>query len=146
MGRSGIIVTGLIAIVLVVGGIFAFKSKDKNNQPSQNQSTSTPASSSTNNQSSSANPTVAATITYNGSLFSPSQVTINKGESVTIKNDSKVTVDFESDPHPTHTNNTELNAGPIEAGKSVTITINKVGSWGYHNHLDPAQTGTIVVR
>ncbi len=150
MTRTGTIVTGIIAIVLVIAGVVAFGKKDKQTSTDTNTpATTTPAeSSSSSDSSNTTNQPAAATaiITYNGSLFSPSQITVKKGDTVEIKNDSSVVVDFESDPHPTHTDNTELNAGEIAPGQSKSFAVNKVGSWGYHNHLNQTQTGTIVVR
>ncbi|MBI2009474.1 cupredoxin domain-containing protein [Candidatus Saccharibacteria bacterium] len=147
MGKSGIIVTGLVGIALVIAAVLVFGgNNDDGGQQSTNQpTTSSPQQPTTNNAEPSAT-NEATVITYNGSLFSPSQVTVNKGDTITIKNDSSVPVDVESTPHPVHTDNTELNLGQIEVGKNTSFSISQVGSWGYHNHLDPTQTGTIVVR
>ena len=148
MGRTGIIITGLLAIVLVIGGIITFgNKKDNNTNQAATTNTSAPASNSTDTTNTTTQPAAAtAVISYNGNLFSPSQVTIKKGDTVSVKNDSSVEVDFESDPHPTHTSEPELNAGIIMPGQSQSFTVTRVGSWGYHNHLNQTQTGTIVVR
>lgn len=147
MGRTGVVVTGIIATVLVIAGFIIIGKKD--NAPDQNTATSPPAASEQSADASNTAdqpPAAAAVITYNGSLFSPSQVTVNKGDTITVKNESSTTVDFESDVHPIHTDNPELNVGGIAPGQSKSFTVNTVGSWGYHNHLNTSQTGTIVVR
>lgn len=147
MGRSGIIVTGLVAIALVVGGAVIINNKSKNDNTSTlNTNSAQPAAASDTSNTTTQPAATAAVITYNGSLFSPSQATVKAGDTITVKNDSSATVDFESNPHPVHTDNTELNIGGIDAGSSKSFTVNKTGSWGYHNHLNSSQTGTIVVR
>lgn len=145
MGRSGIIVTGLVAIALVVGGIVISKNKS-NNQPADNSTTSSQATSSTPAGSSSGTQASVATITYSGSSFSPNKITVKSGDTITIKNDSSSDVQVYSNPHPVHTDNTELNIGSIAQGASTNLTLTKVGTWGYHNHLNPSQTGTITVQ
>lgn len=86
------------------------------------------------------------TITYSNSGFSPNTVTVKTGGKVTIKNDSSKSVQFDSDPHPAHTDNEELNAEVIKAGQSETFTVTKAGTFGYHNHLNASETGTIIVQ
>lgn len=141
MNRAGIVVTGLVALALIVGGVILLGEDDKqvaelrNAQNEANENNSTQASD-----------VDESTINYTGSLFTPSQVTVNPGASITIKNTSSHSLEFQSDPHPAHTENFELNAGAIATGDSKTFTVTAKGSWGYHNHLDSSQTGTIVVR
>ncbi|HLB66775.1 MAG TPA: cupredoxin domain-containing protein [Candidatus Saccharimonadales bacterium] len=86
------------------------------------------------------------TITYTDSGFSPSTLFVNAGDSVLIKNDSSNDLDFESNPHPVHTDNTELNAGTIENGGSKTITLTEPGTWGFHNHDNSAHSATVEVK
>ena len=145
--RTGTVITGIIATVLVIAGFIIISKKD--NAPDQNTATSPPAASEQSTDASNTtdqSPAAAAVITYNGSLFSPSQGTVNKGDTITVKNESSTIVDFESDVHPIHTDNPELNVGEIAPGQSKSFTVNTVGSWGYHNHLNETQTGTIIVR
>ncbi len=89
---------------------------------------------------------VAATITYDGSSFTLSKSEVVSGSNVKITNDSSEALDFGSDPHPTHTDNPELNAGDIAPHESVTITLEAKGEWGFHNHYDPSQHGNITVK
>lgn len=135
MGRTGIVVTGLVALALIIGGVIVLKGNEAEvrNQTSQT-TTKTQA------------PQPANLITYSDSGFSPSTLGVKSGDSLTIKNSSSSSVQIQSNPHPIHTDNEELNVGEIAPGQSKSFTPSKVGSWGYHNHLDPTQTGTIVVR
>lgn len=141
---------GILAIIvilaLVAGGVVVLtrKSNDKKTSSSTDTSSSTPTSTDNTVQSSTA--TAAATITYGDSGFGPATVTVKAGETVEIKNTSSHGVQVESDPHPNHTDNPEFNVGSIVAGGSATITVKKVGTWGYHNHLNSSETGNIVIQ
>lgn len=85
-------------------------------------------------------------VTYDGSSFSPSNVTIDEGESVTWTNSSQITFDLASNSHPSHTNFPALNKGDVGPGETATVTFNDSGTYGYHNHSNASQTGTIIVN
>ncbi len=110
-----------------------------------------PASGSSQNQTQpSAEAKDAVTITFTDSGFSPSTVTVKSGGKITWTNNSQSAIQVASNPHPTHTDNSELTNGgytlAVAAGASVTVTVTKTGSWGYHNHLAPSVGGTVVVK
>jgi hypothetical protein len=88
----------------------------------------------------------AATITYTNSGFEPSDSTIKSGQSVKVVNNSSQPLDFESNVHPIHTDNSELNIGEISPGSSKTFRLTTVGEWGFHNHLDSGHSGHIHVQ
>lgn len=137
----------LIVILAVIGGgAFALTRKSKtNNTPAT--SISTPASSSTSQSSNTSQPSASvATITYGNSGFSPSTITVKAGSTITIKNNSSGDLQFDSDPHPVHTDDPELNVGAVAPGQSMTFTVSEKGTHGYHNHLNSSDTGTIVVE
>lgn len=142
----------VILVALAVGGYFAF-SGSSGNQNNITDNTTQPQAAGNNtpqppgdSTQSSEGDQAAAVITYSDSGFSPSVVTVKSGSKITIKNVSSSAMQFDSDPHPIHTDDPELNEGVIEPGKSGTITVNVKGTHGYHNHLNPDQTGTIVVQ
>ena len=85
-------------------------------------------------------------ITYTDGGFSPAQVSVKVGDTVTFKNDSSSKVQVNSAPHPAHTQFPELNIGSIAAGESKSVTFTTAGTKKYHNHLNPSQNGTIVVE
>ena len=85
-------------------------------------------------------------ITYTDSGFSPAQVSVKVGDMVTFKNDSKANIQVNSAPHPAHTQFPELNIGSIATGESKTVTFTTAGTKKYHNHLNPSQSGSIVVE
>ena len=84
-------------------------------------------------------------ITPNG--FVPATITIKKGQKVTWVNETKNYVWPASNPHPTHT---DYSSGfdpelPMKEGQAWSFTFDKIGNWGYHDHLDPTTRGTLKV-
>lgn len=91
-------------------------------------------------------PVVGNVILYSESGFLPSSIKVKVGQKVAFKNNSKVAVQVNSAPHPTHTLYPELNIGSIAPGETQLTTFNKAGTYKYHNHLNASQNGTIVVE
>jgi plastocyanin len=87
----------------------------------------------------------AATITATNDGFTPNTVTVKKGQSIKVVNDSSSPIEFSSADHPTHLQDPELNMTVLQPGESGTITVTNVGTHGYHDHLSPSRTGKIVV-
>lgn len=87
------------------------------------------------------------TITYTDSGFSPATLTIKAGDTVLFKNSGSRDFWPASAPHPTHTNYPEFDAKRgIAPGATYSFTFTRVGSWKYHNHLNPTTNGTITVQ
>lgn len=137
--------TVIIVVVLaaVIGAALVLFLPNKSNAPGSSTDSST--SNSSDSSSTSEEP-VAATITYDGDTFSASSLTVKSGDRVKIVNNSNNGLEFESDPHPVHTDNSELNVDEVAAGQSKTFVLTKKGMWGYHNHLFPGQRGEIIVE
>lgn len=134
MSKKNLIIVIVLLVIVVAGGVFWMLRN--NNTSTNNNATNTSSSSSGQGM----------VITYSDSGFSPSTVTTHAGDKVTIKNTSSEDMQFDSDPHPVHTNDPELNVGVVVPGSSKTFTVNTKGTHGYHNHLDPGDKGTIVVE
>jgi plastocyanin len=77
--------------------------------------------------------------------FFPNSVTITKETTVIWTNNSSKTATVNSSEHPTHLDYPLLNLGKFEPGESLTLVFNEVGTYKYHNHLNPSQTGTVEV-
>ncbi len=85
-------------------------------------------------------------VDYDGTSFTPSTVNIKVNDWVFFKNKSTLDMWPASNPHPTHTIYPEFDAKKaIAPGAQYKFQFTKVGSWGYHNHLNPSATGTINV-
>lgn len=155
---------GLVAIIIIGGGFAAFSmSRDdttdtsttsRSTTPNTTSNSPSPASSNAqNNEEESLDDDVndasstTTTISYSDNGFSPSSVTVKSGDSVQIKNTSTSDeLQFYSDPHPQHTNNDELNVGTVMPGETKTFNVSEKGTFGYHNHLDASQKGSITVQ
>ena len=135
------ILIAAIIVIVIAGGAILLMPKNQSDQ----QKTSTESSSSEG-----AKPTTPGeadvTITYNGTSFSLSATTVKSGGKVKVVNESTKNLEFDSDPHPAHTNNSEFNAGAIQPGKSTVFTLEKKGKWGFHNHLNASQHGELTVE
>ncbi len=52
-----------------------------------------------------------------------------------------------SNPHPTHTEYPGFDAGrPYVKDEEFAFKFMNAGTFGYHNHYDPSQGGTVVVQ
>lgn len=138
------VIVAIVVLVVLGGGAYLLMHKKKSPEPgpltsnTQNSSNNAGESSSANN--------AAATITYSDNGFSPSKITVKAGQTVAIKNTSSHDMQFDSDPHPVHTDDTDLNVGVVSPGQTMTFTPTKKGAFGYHNHLNPSDTGTIIIQ
>jgi plastocyanin len=93
---------------------------------------------------------IAATITITASGVSPRTVTVAAGSRVTFVNNDSRPHEMNSDPHPEHTECTEINVGDIQAGASrTTQNLTRVRTCGFHDHNQPTVTalqGTITIQ
>jgi plastocyanin len=93
-----------------------------------------------------------ATITIGANrTVTPSQVTINPGESVTFVNNDTIPHDMASDPHPAHGDCPALNAvGTLSPGATrLSNALTTSRTCGFHDHNDPtnaALQGRITIR
>lgn len=100
----------------------------------------------------SGSPVVLATQTGNvvikmgADSYSPEQIKIKKGTTITFQNVDTSARWPASDLHPSHLIYPEFDPRrPIAAGESWQFTFEKVGEWGIHDHLSPYITGKIIV-
>lgn len=78
--------------------------------------------------------------------FSPNILKIGRGSTVTFKSDTGEMFWPASNFHPTHEIYAEFDPKkPLEPTDYWSFTFNEVGTWRYHNHLNPSIVGTIVV-
>ncbi len=144
------VVASVVAVFAALGIILFLANQNMNNNDTsmdQTQTTDTarndandqPADNDTNQD------IAATTITFTDDGFSPNSYTVKKGTVVTVKNNSSESMQFSSDDHPQHQENSELNLSVIQAGQSGTFTPTTVGTWGFHDHLNERRTGTLVV-
>lgn len=86
-------------------------------------------------------------VTYTDSGFNPSTILISKGGVVSFVNKSSSAFWPASNNHPSHLLYPEFDSKrSIPSGESYDFTFEKVGSWGFHDHLKSSMTGTITVQ
>lgn len=137
----------VIIIVIVTGAYLLFWNN-----------ASAPSAPATNNT---ANGT-SATVMFTDNSFSPSSITVKKGQAVTWVNQGTEAMWVASASHPAHTvyGGTSRDehcatgyagATPFDEcagaqpGGTYTFAFDKAGTWKYHNHLGTGETGTVIV-
>ena len=138
----------VIVIAVVGGGFFLFKSfTQKSAAPVVTTKTSTDGATSSSQSNQDSSP---LTITYTNSGFSSAGASVKSGGSITWVNKGDKEIQIGANPHPVHSGNREITGGgfviTLQPGQQTTVTVNKVGSFDYHNHLNSSQGGTINVE
>lgn len=87
-----------------------------------------------------------AAVSYTDSGFTPNTITVKKGTTVTFTNQSTKGMWVASAVHPTH----QLLPGfdqlkSVAKGGTYEYAFDKVGTWKYHMHRNPSDTGSVVV-
>lgn len=86
------------------------------------------------------------TVTYTDAGFTPKIVTVKKRTTATFVNQSRAGMWVASDVHPTHQLLPGLDQGKsVGRGGTYEYTFIKVGTWKYHNHVAPQDSGKVVV-
>lgn len=85
-------------------------------------------------------------VTYTNTGFAPDPLTVTKGTTVTFVNESTRGMWVASATHPTH----QLLPGfdqltSVPNGGVYEYTFENVGTWKYHNHVNPTDIGSILV-
>lgn len=92
------------------------------------------------------NSTTIVTVDLTSNGFNPSQIIVKKGERIIWVNKSGKIATVNSDNHPTHLLYPFLNLGEFNNGSSLQVVMNTIGTFTYHNHYQPSQKGTIIVK
>lgn len=132
------LIIGIIALILIIGGFATLKSQA--NSPSI--SSIIPTENNTQ-----VNPSESVVVEYTQQGFAPKTITVKVGTTVTWINKDSDPMWVASNPHPIHTDLPGFDAlKQIPTGETYSYTFTKVGNWGYHNHLNLSNTGTVVVE
>lgn len=87
------------------------------------------------------------TVTLKQDGFHPKSIIINKGDKVTFSSTIGTPFWPASDIHPTHGIYPEFDPKQaIDKNATWTFQFDKIGSWGYHDHLAPYYMGKIIVK
>lgn len=138
---------GIAVVVLILAGWFLLRPKQKAETAPANVSTppiSESTAAATEEVTIQANQN-AVTITSAG--FSPQEITVKVGESVTWVNAGSEDHQVNSAPHPIHTAYTPLNTvGLLKPGDKQSLTFPTAGTYKYHDHLNPSLFGSVTVQ
>lgn len=119
--KTGVLI-GIIVVVLVVviAGFYVFNGKSNSNSPSNVES--------------------GNVVKISGFAFSPSEIKIKSGESVTWINEDNA-------PHAIVSNSgNELASDSFSKGKSYIHTFNSAGTYEYHCSIHPSMKGKVIVE
>ena len=132
------IVITIVAVLVIAAVILGLSKGSNDNSNSQGGSQNKP-SQQTSSQSN--NPAIESnSVTINNFAFSPSNITVKKGETVTWTNKDTVphTV-IENDSQPGPSSNT------LNSGEKYSFTFTAAGTFQYHCSIHPDMKGTVVV-
>ena len=91
--------------------------------------------------------TTMATVRYTDTGYEPKELSVPIGTMVTFVNERKKDMWVASDPHPAHTDLPTFDQfGYGKPGEQYLYTFDTVGTWAYHDHLNPEKEGVIIVK
>lgn len=138
----------VVGVVLLVWSLAGKGAEAPANESSQRSNESTSQQSTTGKPDKSVltnNTAQPAEIVFTNDGFSPAELEVTAGTVVTVRNSASTDVQFSSDDHPTHRINQGMNLQILKPGESATFIAEKVGEWGFHDHLDASFTGVLTV-
>lgn len=126
---------GILIVALIAIGLFVYRTAYQGRGAST-RAVPTTATSVSN----------GSTVRYTDSGFEPQALTVTKGETVVFINASNGGAWVASNPHPAHTDYPGFDSlQPTAPGSSYSFTFDRIGTWGYHNHINPRHYGSITV-
>ncbi len=150
--KTWLYVLGVVVVLALIGlGVWALTQNDDESAETTTQSSTQTTTEQTDTETDAATAPEDATtegveIVYTDDGFAESSYTVAAGSTVTVKNDSSSDLQFSSDDHPSHLENSELNQAVLASGQSQQFTVSETGTWGIHDHLNASNTTTLVVE
>lgn len=129
----------IVILVLIGGGIILVRRSATNNKSTITSNTQT---TNTTTQTPAAQTSATETVNIKGMLFTPSQITVAKGGTVTWTNNDTVAHTVVADVSDAN----GPNSGNIEPGGTYSFTFETTGSFQYHCSIHSSMHGTIVVK
>lgn len=150
--NTKIFVGGALALILIIGAVFLLSNKSNTNKTSQpaqptkqqSQPTAVPTQVTASPSETMMEEKKTVTLTTNG--FDPKTITVKAGTKVTWINKSGMVATVDSAVHPTHREYSPLNLGEFKDGETLSLVFDKLGTYRYHDHLNPGHNGTVVVE
>jgi plastocyanin len=170
MSKRAIYGIVVLVILIIIGVVMYMQSQNESGEAAQTQSTQSestestpdsnveettptdPASSTDEGQYSGEDDIMSPEvttheITFSGTSYSPSTLTIKNGDVVVFKNNSDKNFWPASAMHPDHLIYPEFDAKQgVAPGETYQFKFTKTGAWGFHDHLTPSAFGKITVE
>jgi plastocyanin len=140
MKRGVLIAIIVIVLAAAIGFGLAANNNNKNSTNNTNTSPTNTNQNTSNNQNNSNTPSSSNSVTIQNMAFTPADITVKKGTTVTWTNQDSVT----------HTvQETDSQKGPnsenLENGEKYSFTFDETGTFHYHCSIHPDMTGTVTV-
>lgn len=141
---KNLIIGVVVVAVLALGTFLLIQNNSKSDTKKSTESSNTSSTSETQAASD-------LTIIYTDNGFSPETATVKSGGKIIWKNSSSSSeLQVGVNPHPSHTGDREITGGDfvvtVSPGESKSITVEKKGTFGYHNHLSAGDSGSVTVE
>lgn len=85
------------------------------------------------------------TISYDGVIFTPEFIVLHLGDSVNIKNTSQTEIEAAVGKHENHQRLKGFQEKIIKPKEGYTFTPLEKGVFDLHNHLNPKNTGYLII-
>jgi hypothetical protein len=93
---------------------------------------------------------LVSTIIFKENAVFPLCSSVLSGGTIIWVNESGKKIQVSSDPHPVHSDNSEISDGKfvleLEPGQSTSVVLTRRGKFGFHDHLNPSLVGKIIVE
>lgn len=144
--NKNIVIATVVVLVLIVGGWFLTRPKQIMAPEVTTQDTQTTVSTQSAVATGEAMMEETKMVSIIAAGFSPKDLTVKVGETITWTNADSANHTVSSDNHPVHTLFPFLNVGKIMPQEKKMVTFEKAGKYTYHDHLNPSLTGSITVE
>ena len=138
------VIAAIVAVVIAAAIIVGLAANNNKSSPNDTNTTNPSSNNSGSNNNGNGNNTTQPTSTNKVSIanmaFSPADITVKKGTTVTWTNNDSVAHDIEE---------TDGKKGPasgtLQSGQTYSFTYNETGSFNYHCSIHPSMTGAVTV-
>lgn len=142
MNNKNYFIGAVVLVILIVGGYFFMKGKSQETTSVSNEQKMAETVSVT-----SAPTEKTTSLSYTDTGFVPKTITVSVGTKIMWKNTGDKPMWVASAVHPTHQDLPGFDQlTSMGKGGAYAYTFTQKGTWKYHNHVFPADTGIVVVE